>query len=138
MVRFEHEYLRDDVDYPKEILRPTGWRMDGVRKKWSRSITPAEAARLAAICRKYGVAYTIDGKAPDAPKPAMSLRRWAGLRRATITVDSQKRMGGFRTVYACAYIANGIVAWGPNRRNPIDAMEAAKAQDESRRAKRGK
>jgi hypothetical protein len=114
------------------------------REVWLYKVSAKEAARLAAICERYGVSYTIDG-VPGKPRPvpvdapAMTLRRWAGLRHATLRERYQNRVGceaGFRVLYRCLYdgsqYGSGI---GPIRRNPLDAMEAAKAQDEARRAK---
>jgi hypothetical protein len=61
----------------------------------------------------------------------ITLRRWAGLRHATI----EKAMRGGDSagyVYWCVYHVPGEPgcwdeAHGPLRRNPMDAMEAAKA-----------
>lgn len=106
-----------------------GWR--------AADCTPTEAVKLAMICVKYGIDYTITTIAEPEPEP-MTLRRWAGQVHATVQYvgHRDRNDGGRRSFYQCSYASRGTKAFGPVRRNPVDAMQAAMEQDQKRRSNR--
>lgn len=142
LVRFWHEdeCHSSAMKAMNKAVGGDGWDRDEDDDGWFCDVTEPQAESLALICEKYGVSYIVgydDDSEIECVYEPMTLRHWAGLRKATVFRDTFRQDSGLRRIYCCEY-DNGtfLIQYGPFACNPIDAMEMAKAQDEKRRARK--